>query len=105
MHKPVVLRAAAVADVESAIDWSPDEGSPAVASRFVDEVQAAYDHICRHSGTGSPRWAGALGLAGLRAWPLRRFPYLVFYFDNGARLDVWRVLHSSRDIPSWLAED
>ena len=34
----------------------------------------------------------------------RGFPYLVFYVERGADIDVWRVLHGARDIPAWLQE-
>jgi toxin ParE1/3/4 len=51
---------------------------------------------------GSPRYAYELGLEGVRAWPLRRFPYLIFYIEKPDALDVWRVLHGQRDIPSWM---
>lgn len=32
------------------------------------------------------------------------FPYLVFYVEQPGHLDVWRVLHARRDIPSWLRD-
>jgi plasmid stabilization system protein ParE len=34
--------------------------------------------------------------------PIRRFPHLVFYFERPDWVDVVRVLHGSRDIPSAL---
>lgn len=45
-----------------------------------------------------------LNLPGLRAWPLRRFPHVVFYVDATDRVDVWRVLHGARDLPTWMRE-
>jgi toxin ParE1/3/4 len=33
---------------------------------------------------------------------LWRFPYLVFYLERADCIDVWRVLHAQRDIPSWM---
>jgi len=45
-----------------------------------------------------------LGLEGLRVWPLRRFPMLIFYQERPDTIDVWRILHAQRDIPSWMAE-
>jgi toxin ParE1/3/4 len=41
---------------------------------------------------------------GLRTWPLKRFPHLLFYVAGDTRIDVWRLLHASRDIPAWLRE-
>ena len=31
-------------------------------------------------------------------------PYLVFYVERPDHIDVWRVLHSQRDIPAWMQE-
>jgi len=44
-------------------------------------------------------------LPGLRFWPLQRYPYLVFYIELADHIDIWRVLHSQRDIPAWLHDD
>jgi toxin ParE1/3/4 len=38
----------------------------------------------------------------LRTWPLKRYPYSVFYVEQDNHIDVWRVLNSHRDIPLWL---
>jgi toxin ParE1/3/4 len=59
-------------------------------------------HIGRHPATRSPRYAHELNLAGVRVWPLTRYPDLVFYVERSDRVDVWRVLHGQRDIPAWM---
>jgi toxin ParE1/3/4 len=33
---------------------------------------------------------------------LKAYPYLVFYVESDDHIDVWRVLHASRDIPTWM---
>ncbi|MBS0437841.1 MAG: type II toxin-antitoxin system RelE/ParE family toxin, partial [Proteobacteria bacterium] len=38
-------------------------------------------------------------------WQTRRFPYLVFYVERSAQIDVWRVLRGERDIAAWLREE
>ena len=43
--------------------------------------------------------AHELNLPGLRAWPLTRYPCLVFEVERSDHVDVWRVLHGQRDIP------
>lgn len=78
--------------------------SPAIALRFVDALEQALRHIRKHPATGSPRYAHELDIPGLRCWPLKRFPYLVFYCEHADAIDIWRVLHGRRDIPAWLAE-
>ncbi|WP_435751719.1 type II toxin-antitoxin system RelE/ParE family toxin [Thauera sp. AutoDN2] len=67
-------------------------------------LEQAYTHIARHPGTGSPRFGHELDLPGLRSWVLSGYPYLVFYVERPDHIDVWRVLHGQRDIPSWMQD-
>jgi toxin ParE1/3/4 len=91
-------------DVDEAIAYYPSEASDDVALGFADALERAYRHISRHPARGSSRYAVELNLLGLRAWPVRRFPHLVFYVEAKDCIDVWRVLHSARDIPAWMRE-
>jgi toxin ParE1/3/4 len=102
--KPVILRQRAELDITEAIDRYLDEASAQVAQGFVDALEQAFRPINRQPAAGSPRWGHALGLEGLRAWPLSRYPYLVFYLERSDHLDVWRVLHGQRDVPSHLSD-
>ena len=102
--KPVIARLRACQDVDDAVDHYLDAGAASAALGFIDALEMAYVHIGRHPATGSPRYAHALNLPGLRAWPLSRFPHLVFYLKHADHIDVWRVLHSRRDIPASLQE-
>lgn len=102
--KVVIPRELANQDVDEAIDHYLIEGAEQAALRLVDDLEKAYTHISRQSESGSPRYAYELNLPGLRSWPLKRFPYLVFYFEGGDVVDVWRVLHAKRDIPAWMSE-
>lgn len=101
---PVVPRALARADVDEAIAWYLQEGGEGVALGFVDALEQAFTHIGRQPATGSPRYAHALNLPGLRHWGLNKYPYLVFYVEGPDHIDVWRVLHAERDIPAWMHE-
>lgn len=74
------------------------------ATGFIDALEQAYKHISLHAATGSPRYGHELGLPGLRSWPLTHYPYLVFYLVSADQIDVWRVLHTSRDIPERMRE-
>jgi toxin ParE1/3/4 len=78
--KRIVRRAAADGDIETVIDHYLAAAGTGVALSFVDALEAAFLHLSRHPATGSPKYAVALNLPGLRSWPLGRFPYLVFYF-------------------------
>jgi toxin ParE1/3/4 len=101
--KPVVPRRRAVQDVDQAIAWYLDQGSPKVALGFIAALERAYLQIGRHPAAGSPRYAQELGLPGLRCWPLARHPQLVFYVERSHHVDVWRVLHGKRDVPKWMS--
>jgi toxin ParE1/3/4 len=71
---------------------------------FIDALEQAYRHIGGHPDTGSSRYAGELNLPGLRFWRLKKYPHLVFYVERSSHIDVWRVLHGMRDIPSWMQD-
>lgn len=103
--KPVISRALAAQDIDEAIAYYLSEGAVQAALNFVDALERAYAHIARHPATGSPRYAHELNLPGLRAWSLSLYPHLIFYIERDDHIDVWRVLHGQRDIPSWLNDD
>ncbi|MBZ0095177.1 MAG: type II toxin-antitoxin system RelE/ParE family toxin [Sulfuricella sp.] len=103
--KPIIPRIIAQRDVEDAVDHYLNEASEQVALGFIDALEQAYKHITRHSATGSTRYAHELDLPGLRSWPLKRYPFLIFYVEQSSHIDIWRVLHGQRDIPSWLREE
>ena len=100
----VVWRLAARRDVADAAHWYASQANLATGERFLDAVEQALSHLSLHPGSGSPRYALALQLEGLRVWPVHGFPYLVFYIEQPSQLDVWRVLHAQRDIPAWMLD-
>ena len=100
--KPVILRRLAERDAEEAIDHYLAEGGADLALRFIDALEVALGKVGTMPPAGSPRYAHELDLPGLRVWPIKRFPYLIFNVDRGDHVDVWRILHQHRDIPQWL---
>ena len=98
----VVPRERAHRDIEEAIGHYLEEGAGEAALGFIDALERTFTQIGRHPESGSTRFAHELDLPGLRSWPLKRFPYLVFYVVREAHVDVWRVLHAQRDVPNWL---
>lgn len=102
--KPVIPREQASRDADAAVDFYLAEGAVEAALGFIDALEQAYEHLSHHAATGSPRYGHELGLAGLRAWPLTRYPFLVFYLECDDHIDVWRVLHTRRDIPERILE-
>jgi toxin ParE1/3/4 len=100
--RPIVLRATAARDVDGSIDFYLSEGGVQVALGFIEALQQAFELLGEQPGAGSQRYAHELGIPGLRAWPLHRYPHWVFYVERADHIDVWRVLHGQRDIPAWL---
>jgi len=103
-EKPVIPRQLAHQDVEAAISYYLSEDAPKAALGFIDALASAFSHIGRHPCSGSARYAHEVDIPGLCCRGLQRFPYLVFYLEQDAAIDVWRVLHESRDIPAWMHE-
>ena len=98
----VDLRAAAAQDIEAAVAYSRGEGGAQTAIGLVNVLEAAIDHIGRHPLTGSLRFAFEVEIPDLRSWPVDKFPYLIFYVPDADRVEIWRVLHTRRDIPAQL---
>lgn len=103
--KRVARRARAERDIDEAAAYYFAEGGIELELRFIDALEAALRHVAAHPGTGSPRYATELNSPGLRFWPVKRFPYLIFYVEGADHVDVWRVLHKHRDIPAWLRDE
>ena len=98
--KPVVLRERAQRDIDEALGNYLTETRSAVALDFIDALEDARRQIGAQPATGSLRYAHELDIPGLRIRTVKRFPYLVFYVEREAEIDVWRVLHGARDSPA-----
>lgn len=102
--KPVVWSKPARRDADDAAYWYANQGGLDLGERFIAAVEAALEHIGAHPKTGSTRYAMQLKLDELRFWPVKGFPFLVFYIESEQRVDVASVLHAQRDIPAWMGE-
>ena len=100
--KPVVPRKRAESDIDNAFSFYLKESGADIAVAFVNALEQAVAHISRQPSAGSPRYAHELDLPSLRTWPLKNFPYLIFYMELPTHIDVWRILHSHTDIPEWM---
>jgi toxin ParE1/3/4 len=103
--KPVIPRAKARADVDFAVEYYAKEAEADVAYSFINALERAYTFIGDMPAAGSPRWSHELNLPGLRTIKLKGFPWLVFYLEFETHVDVWRVLHTKRDMPVWLGDE
>lgn len=105
--KRIIPRERANRDIDAAIDYYLGEAGEKAALGFIGALEQAFRHIARHPASASPRYAHELDLPGLRFWPLKRYPYLVFFVERDDHIDIWRVLHGERDIPAslWAPEN
>jgi len=94
----IVLRAKARADVDQAISFYLSNSAAKAAMDFIGALETTYAQMVEYPAAGSPRFGVMLGLEGLRSLKVNRFPYLVFYMDGAQAIDVFRALHTSRDI-------
>jgi toxin ParE1/3/4 len=100
--KPVRLRQLAAADLDAASEYYRQEAGEQTALDFIDAVERGIRRISRGPHVGSLRFAYELAIPDLRAWPLQRFPYVVFDVVTDDQIDVWRILHTRRDVPATL---
>lgn len=82
-----------------AVGYLREQIGAATGLGFIDDPERTLASIAEVPGLGSPRFATELDLPGLPARRLVRFPYLVFSRFDTTDVDVWRILHTRRDIP------
>ena len=100
--KRVVPSARTRQDIRHITAWYRQQGGAGLALRWNDAIKSALQHIGAHPKTGFTHYASELRLEGLRCWPVHGFPYLLFYREQEAQVEVARVLHAQRDIPAWM---
>ncbi len=103
--RSVRLRERAAADIDQAVDCYLTGADTEVALLFIDAVERAVGQISRSPRSGSLRFSYELAIPGLRVRPLARFPYLMFFVVGDEVVDVWRILHPRRDIPSAIGDE
>lgn len=92
LRKPQVRRDL----VELALHISND--SLDVALRFLDAAESTFKFLSRNREVGQACSFPQAECAGLRVWPIDGFRnHLVFYRATDEGIEVWRVLHGSRD--------
>lgn len=96
MPKPVVSLEDAVRDVEEIAATYHRDNVPQVAEAFTHTLSRAYEHISYNPSAGSPGYAETVKFPNLRFYPLRNFPYLVFYVERSHCIEVCRVVHGRR---------
>jgi toxin ParE1/3/4 len=77
------------------------QGSLDASDRFLRATEEAFRRLAEMPGMGSRRDFGNPALSGMRMWPVPGFRgYLIFYRATEDTLEIIRVLHGARDLPS-----
>jgi len=96
--KKIVRRALADADILASVDYYMTN-APEHVFGLIDAIEQAVQHIQQFPASGSTRYGYELELPDLRVWQCNQYPYLVFYIEYTAQIEILRVLHTKRDIP------
>ena len=94
MSLPVVVRPEADEDIAAARDWYDDQQA-GLGKPFAARVAAVIDRL-----GDMPELYCEVG-PGVRAAPVARFPYVLYYRPFADRVEVLAVLHGSRDPSAW----
>lgn len=100
--KPAALRPQAKRDLADQAEYYARQGGVRLGDEFLAAALAALAQVQAEPGMASPRLGRLLGLPGLRAWRLDRFPLQWIFIDTGERLDVVRLLADRQDIDALL---
>lgn len=97
-----VIRPRAALDIDEIADYLELQRI-GLGQRFLQELAATMGLLEHLPGLGGTFPLTHPGLLGLREFPVRRFPsYVIFYLPIQGGIDVVRVLHAARDIPTIL---
>jgi toxin ParE1/3/4 len=103
--KSVILRHTAERDVQVAFSSYFEQAGADVSHAFVAALDRAFAHIGAFPATGSLRYGEWIDLPHVRFWPLKDFPYGIFFLEKADHVDVVRVLHLHTDIPAHFSRD
>jgi toxin ParE1/3/4 len=95
MSLPVVYLPEAEDDIDAAYRHYEEDERAGLGEDFLDVLREAIDRISEHPGLY------AIWRRNIRAVPLRRFPYVLYYCDRGADILVIAVQHGRRSARSW----
>ncbi len=70
---------------------------PVIAKRFLEAAYNSFEFLALNPGVG--RLRDDLGFDHLRSWHVFGFRrFLIFYRELPNRIQIWRVLHGSRNL-------
>lgn len=105
MALKIVITPQANLDLEEYFDYIAVNNMDA-ALLFFDAVRETFSQLAKNSNIGRIYEIQNPRLQGLRKWKVKRFDKsLIFDQHSEEILEVIRLIHGSRDIPSILAEE
>lgn len=91
----------ATTDIEDLADYYLRHGGRGVALRFVDQAERAFSQLVASPTIGAPLGLDELPYEDIRRWHIGGFDRLVILYRQTADgIEVIRVLHTARDLPS-----
>ena len=102
MTRKIVIRPRASKDLDEEFAYIAENNIDA-ALRFFDATRESISQLAKMPGIGSPCEVKNQSLAGLRKWAVKAFnKHLIFYLTQDDCIEVVRILHAARDIPTVL---
>ena len=95
----VVWRQVAEQDLEDATLYIADNNEEA-ATRFLDAVDKAVLNLVEMPHLGRERSFHGNRTQNMRSWFVKDFNYIIFYVPLDDGIDVVRLLHGARDLPT-----
>jgi toxin ParE1/3/4 len=100
MSIPVLKMSQASADLIEIADYIAAD-NPEAAEAFLDAAEAAFGFIASMPSVGQAYRVQSPAAQGMRVWRVEGFErYLILYRDVKERIEIVRVLHTSRDFSS-----
>ncbi|MDJ0519512.1 MAG: type II toxin-antitoxin system RelE/ParE family toxin [Okeania sp. SIO2F4] len=98
MTRQIVIRPKASDDLDEQFAYIAKDNMDA-ALRFFDATRETISQLAKMPGIGSPVQNSSL--AGLRKLAVKGFnKHLIFYLTQDNYIDVVRILHAARDLPT-----
>ncbi len=102
MARNIILLPQANKDIDEHFEYIAQDDFD-TALKFFDAIRQSIAQLARMPGMGAAYPLENTRLEGLRRWPVKGFnKHLIFYLTDDEQIQVLRVLHSARDLPSIL---
>lgn len=92
-------------DIEELADYYFEKAGLAVAIRFIDNAEIAFEELLVRPGLGAILGLDELPYEDIRRWQIEGFGQLIIlYREMADGIEIVRVLNTARDIPALMRE-